>query len=76
MKIVIENLDINRVKVSINYGGKEYSEIWEEKVPGLMVRDVNGIAKQMIKDNVIYDEDDIEDIIGRIDLSKMLHFTL
>lgn len=53
MKIVIENLDINRIKVSINYGGKEYSEVWEEKVPGLMARDANGIANQMLKDNVI-----------------------
>ncbi|PWW95981.1 hypothetical protein [Clostridium perfringens] len=76
MKIVIENLDINRIKVSINYGGKEYSEVWEEKVPGLMARDANGIANQMLKDNVIYDQDDIEDIIGRIYLSKMLLFTL
>ncbi|MDZ4992621.1 hypothetical protein GNF80_06475 [Clostridium perfringens] len=69
MKLTIENLEDEKIKVTLNFRGKDYSEIWKEKEYGYETIN-ESITNQMEHDDICCEGTDIEILLCNIDVDS------
>lgn len=74
MKLAIESLASGKVKITLNFEGKEYSETWEKYKFGYRVID-KPIVVQMECDDVYREENNIEDLLDFIDIGNFIRIS-
>ncbi len=69
MKLTVEDVEEGRIKITLNFKGKDYTEIWEEYEYGY--KTVNdSIVTRMEKDGICCEGTDIEMLLCNIDIDS------
>lgn len=72
MKLVIESVNDDDIKVTLNWNGKDYSEVWSEKDGMLKTTSPTTINCQMEKDNFCVDNTDLGDILDSVEIDNFM----
>ena len=67
MKLTIEDLEGGKIKLTLNFNGKDYTEIWEEKEYGYETIN-KSITNQMECDGICCEGTDIEMLLCNVDI--------
>ena len=69
MKLTIENLEDEKIKLTLNFNGKDYIEIWEEYEYGYKTIN-DSIVTKMEKDGICCEGTDIEMVLCNLDIAS------
>ncbi|MCX0403258.1 hypothetical protein [Clostridium perfringens] len=69
MKLTIENLEDEKIKLTLNFNGKDYTEIWEEYEYGYKTIN-DSIVTRMEKDGICCEGTDIEMLLCNLDIAS------
>jgi len=71
MKLIIENVEDNDVKVTFNFKGKDYSETWTDIGSGCATTG-RSIVSQLEYDGITTEGTDIEDLLTSVEVADFM----